>query len=221
MTSPNYNPYMSTPPQTPTSTSLSNFQLCERVYIKLTNKKENHFGFQYYDGMNTLIQPFNDDPEDSCGPGGLYVTTNEHAPGHITHDTRWIRVVYLPRWLPDFKYVPDPSGNKLRANKLFLSTRYSIFDVDAYTYLGIDIHRLKDRLLSLACEQGRVDVLENFKNRGLIQLFNAQIEFLVRRAMRDYHTAVVRWFARNWYIGNHTTTFGREVDSYLLKFGMW
>ena len=44
------------------------------MYFKITNAKENHHGFQYVDGLNVLIEEFNDDPNDSCCAGGLYFT---------------------------------------------------------------------------------------------------------------------------------------------------
>ena len=44
------------------------------MYFKITNAEENHHGFQYADGLNVLIEEFNDDPNQSCCAGGLYFT---------------------------------------------------------------------------------------------------------------------------------------------------
>ena len=44
------------------------------MYFKITNKKENHHGFQYVDGLNVLEEEFNNDPEQSCCAGGFYFT---------------------------------------------------------------------------------------------------------------------------------------------------
>ena len=43
-------------------------------YYKITNKEENHNGFQYKDGLN--IDTIEFDPNGSCRPGGLYYTNN-------------------------------------------------------------------------------------------------------------------------------------------------
>ena len=44
------------------------------MYFKITNAEENHHGFQYADGLNILIEKFNDDPNQSCCAGGFYFT---------------------------------------------------------------------------------------------------------------------------------------------------
>jgi len=47
----------------------------DKLYFKITNEKENHYGFQYHDGLNVLIDEFNDDPKAICVPGGFYFAT--------------------------------------------------------------------------------------------------------------------------------------------------
>ena len=44
------------------------------MYFKVTNKDENHNGFQYIDGLNVIKDKFNDNPGHSCCAGGLYFT---------------------------------------------------------------------------------------------------------------------------------------------------
>ena len=44
-------------------------------YYKITNKEENHYGYQYVDGLNILKEEFNDNQNDSCCEGGFYFTT--------------------------------------------------------------------------------------------------------------------------------------------------
>ena len=45
------------------------------IYYKITNETENHYGYQYKDGLNVLEEPFNEKPV--CRKGGLYFTTSE------------------------------------------------------------------------------------------------------------------------------------------------
>ena len=46
------------------------------MYLKITNKEENHYGLGYHDGLVEDIIPFQ--PEGSCVPGGIYFTTPEY-----------------------------------------------------------------------------------------------------------------------------------------------
>ncbi len=45
---------------------------------------------------------------------------------------------FLPENDPEFKMVPDGT-DKFRANKIIFGKRYSLFDPNTYTELGLDI----------------------------------------------------------------------------------
>jgi hypothetical protein len=92
-----------------------------QTYYKITNKRENHRDFQYKDGLNIDIIPFNDNPNESCVPGGLYFTSLEHIIEFFNYG-RWIREVKIPK---DAKVIKDPDGNKWRADKIILGRKYS------------------------------------------------------------------------------------------------
>ena len=67
-------------------------------YWRLTNKEENHHRFQYRDGLNVDVLPFN--PKGRCEPGGLYFFDREHLhffPKYV-QEPYYIRKVTL---LPD------------------------------------------------------------------------------------------------------------------------
>jgi hypothetical protein len=42
----------------------------DKQFVKLTNKEENHNGFQFQTGLNVDTSPFN--PKGECRPGGIY-----------------------------------------------------------------------------------------------------------------------------------------------------
>ena len=44
------------------------------MYFKITNAEENRNGFQYTNGLNILIEKFNDNTNQSCCAGGFYFT---------------------------------------------------------------------------------------------------------------------------------------------------
>jgi uncharacterized protein (DUF3820 family) len=94
-----------------------------------------------------IIDPveFNDDPEKSCVPGGIYFTTAGYLPRFFKYGI-WIRPVTIPE---KARVILDPEGDKYRADKLFFHQRKSIdfyieklfdkktFPIENYRYLVI------------------------------------------------------------------------------------
>jgi hypothetical protein len=99
---------------------MNNFNY-SKIYYKVTSKDENHRDFQYKDGLNIDIIPFNDNPNASCVPGGLYFTDLEHVIKFFGYGC-WIREVKIPK---DAEVIEAPSGNKWRADKIILGRKYS------------------------------------------------------------------------------------------------
>jgi len=93
-----------------------------KVYYKVTNEQECHNGYQYKDGLNILKEEFNDNPNDSCCPGGFYFTDYENLPRFFEYGT-WIREVTIPT---DARVVKDPQGNKWRTDKIIFGKKYHI-----------------------------------------------------------------------------------------------
>lgn len=100
-------------------------------YFKVTNATENHYGFQYVDGLNILIEKFNNDPDDSCCGGGFYFTTLEHIHNFYDYGV-YLREVFLPTEDPEFQMVEDSDCDKWRANRIILGKKYSLGDVETY-----------------------------------------------------------------------------------------
>lgn len=85
-----------------------------RKYYKITNSNENHHGFQYRDGLNILVEPFNDNPNESCCSGGFYFTDIENIFRFLWFGI-YLREIELPTDDPDFKVIHN--GDKSRCNK--------------------------------------------------------------------------------------------------------
>src|SRR5579872_2581285 len=69
----------------------------DRQFVKLTNKTENHNDYQFSDGLNIDIKPF--DPRGECRVGGNYFTIIEKAYMWISYGLcvmRYIRKVTIP-----------------------------------------------------------------------------------------------------------------------------
>ena len=67
---------------------------CTTNFYKLTNETENHHGFQYQDGLNIDIIPFN--PHNECSAGGLYFTEESKLSKWFNVANTYIRKVIIP-----------------------------------------------------------------------------------------------------------------------------
>ena len=111
----------------------------DKTYWKVTNSRECHHGLQYKTGLIVDPEPFNNNPNESCVPGGIYFTTKKYL-----HKFFWIghnlRPVKIPK---DARVVLDPEGDKYRADKIILGEKKDLnyyFDYlfDKKTFLKKD-----------------------------------------------------------------------------------
>lgn len=154
-------------------------------YFKVTNKTENHHGFQYKDGLNVDTLPFQ--PSGSCVPGGLYFSDLRNI-GKFYNYGVWLRVVTLPKDNPDFKMVRDDSGCvKWRANMIILGNRYALGSVETYDTFGIDMVHFED-----ASRWGYVDILQWWKDHGVEWSGNSLSE-----ASKNGHLHVLEWLKKS------------------------
>ena len=102
------------------------------MYFKITNADENHYGFQYVNGLNVLKEEFNDDPNQSCCKGGLYFTDAANIFEFLNFGI-YLREITLPTLDPNFCMVKD--NNKWRANMIILGKRHELSNVDTFKLL--------------------------------------------------------------------------------------
>lgn len=100
-------------------------------FFKITNKDENHHGFQYHDGLNVLIDKFN--PRGHCVKGGFYFTDINNILEFLSLGI-YLRLITLPTDDSEFKMVAD-SDDKWRANKIILGKRFNLSDPKTFEYL--------------------------------------------------------------------------------------
>lgn len=113
--------------------------ISNKMYFKITNKDENHNGFQYRTGLNILKGSFAQ--VGSCVPGGLYFTDINHILKFLSYGV-YLREVSLPIDDNGFKMVAD-DDDKWRANKIILGQRYELNKVETWKYLvekGANLH---------------------------------------------------------------------------------
>ena len=162
------------------------------MYFKITNSTENHHGFQYSDGLNVLIDKFNDNPTYSCCKGGLYFTNVENIFKFLNYGI-YLREVILPTNNPDFRMIKDPQGDKWRANMIILGKRYDLYSTETFKYLienGADIHAEDDFALRWSAEKGHLDVVKFLvENDANIHVEN---DYALRLSAYNGHLDVVK-----------------------------
>ena len=136
------------------------------MYVKITNKYETHNGFIYHDGLNELLEPFNDDVTQSCVIGGLYFTNIDHAHKYYNYGI-YVRKISLPKNDSEFKIVTDPSGDKWRANKIIFGEKYSLCDPGTCKILNLKMPSITF-LIECAIKEDNVDSLNMLEKLYLI-----------------------------------------------------
>ena len=93
-----------------------------KKYLKFTNKDENHYGFQFRDGLNEDTEVFF--PHGECKGGGIYFTEKEHM---YTWLTSWYHKFVREVTIPDDARV-YVEREKFKADKIILSKASAIDD---------------------------------------------------------------------------------------------
>lgn len=188
-------------------------------YVKITNKNETHNGFVYRDGLNKLLEPFDDDPFQSCVPGGLYFTNIQNIHKYHKYGI-YIRKISLPKNDPDFKIIADLSGDKFRANKIILGERYSLCDPKTYGIFNIKLPSIRF-LVECAIEENNINCLNTlqklyFTNDPKIELYFKRICYshIYDIATSENKIDILQWAWNNYPsilptdIINHTARRG-------------
>jgi len=164
-----------------------------QLWYKVTNNNEKHYDHQYVDGLNVLNGSFNDDSNASCCPGGLYYSDIHNIYKFFNYGCH-LREITLPVSDPEFKMIKDPSGDKWRANKIILGTRYDLCNPDTWKYLinnGFDIHTNNDWPLLIASEQGWIEIVKFLIENGA-NMF-AYGNYTLKIAAFEGHLEVVKF----------------------------
>jgi len=162
-------------------------------YFKIFNEEDKHNGFQYVDGLNIDIIPFNDDPTESCAEGGFYFSNADHICEFLNYGN-YIREVTLP---DDAKVLKD--RNKWRADKLFLHERKNLSKVETWEWMinqGINIHAYNDYALRLSAIRGHIDVVKFLLENDAD--IHADDDWALRWFAKNDNIDVVKFFCYSW-----------------------
>lgn len=134
----------------------------EKIYYKITNKDENHHGYQYKDGLNILEEKFQ--KQGSCVPGGFYFTTIEHISKYLNFGC-YLREIQLSQ---ESQVIQDPDGDKYRTDKIILGNKYKLSNVKTFEMLlerGMKIDENAFNILSWALKNNFLDIVKFFSKR--------------------------------------------------------
>ena len=188
-------------------------------YFKLFNEHENHYGFQYKDGLNTDTIPFNDNPEHSCCAGGLYFSDENNIIAFLDYKHRYIREITIP----EGGLVVNDGFNKFRAHSIKLGKRHDLSKLATWEWLNkIGVYNFKNAIL-WASVNGHVEVVKYLVDSGFdIADYD---NWVVRVASERGHLEVVKYLVSvgaditvndNQAIKWATENRKRDVVEYLL-----
>ena len=161
------------------------------MYFKITNKDENHNGFQYADGLNILKEEFNNDPNQSCCAGGLYFSNAANIFKFLDYGV-YLREITLPTDNPDFLMIKD--NNKWRANMIILGKRYELSNINTFKYLiecGANVHAGGGEALCLSASNGHLDIVKNLIENGVD--VHTDNDYALRSSAQNGHLDVVKY----------------------------
>lgn len=103
-------------------------------YFKITNKYDNHHGYQYKSGLN-IVRNFDEKSQKS----GFYFADRKNI-HHFYDMGNFISPIILPRKDFDFKIIPETLS--WRSNKIILGEKYSLAKIDTYQKFNIPLPTL-------------------------------------------------------------------------------
>ncbi|AVL94466.1 ankyrin repeat protein [Moumouvirus australiensis] len=171
--------------------------MSQKLYFKITNENECHYGFQYKDGLNILEGEFNNNPKDICVPGRLYFSDSKNICGFLDFGI-YLREVYLPTDNPKLQMIKDPEGDKYGANMIILGKRRDLRDPETWKYLisvGIDIHSDNDYALIWASKEGYLEILKFLVENGVD--IHIGDENSLKWASKNGHFEIVKYLVEN------------------------
>ena len=161
----------------------------EIKYYKVLNEKRNHHGFQYKDGLNVLIEPFNDTNK-SCCSGGFYYTTKEHIHKFYNYGC-YLYEIHLPTENKDFKMIKDE--DKFRSNMIILGKYYDLTKIENIMYIVSNINNDTRFFIAIASLNGKIDIIEWLWSQRTEYKFIYNSGVMLD-ASKNGHIKILDWF---------------------------
>lgn len=172
-----------------TSLQLDNPDLTQTFY-KITNESETHHSYTYTNGLNICPDIFTNK---SIGSGGFYFTTKDYLHEFIEYGCN-IRTLTLPSNNLNFKIAFFDKF--LKANMIFIGEKYSLYDIQTYKSLNLDIS--KYYVVDYMSKYNKVALLEQWVNTMVHQTFDIKTEtFTLTTDQLIYSENALNWASEN------------------------
>ena len=135
-------------------------------FVKLTNHRENHNGYQFQTGLNADSIPLN--PQRGCQPGGIYFCEISKLILWLNYSLEVGTMVYVRSvTIPDDAQVYI-EYNKFKADRMILSDRQQIVDLEEWEdqQYCLEAVRQNHRALNYVKQQTAELCLEAVKQNG-------------------------------------------------------
>jgi hypothetical protein len=173
----------------------------EKIYVKIINKEGCHYGFQYQPGLNILKEPFQ--VEGSCVPGGFYYTDLENIHKFYEYGV-WLWIVKIP---DDAQVVEDPGktfGQKWRTDKIILSQKYPLYDVETVKKFNLKITELYIKL-AIHSSDTIINLLQWLIDRKDQTLLSLQYTTHILDSASEYgYVNILEWWFKSGLAVNHS-----------------
>jgi hypothetical protein len=191
-------------------------------FYKITNKEENHFGFQYKDGLNIDTLPFN--PSGDCEPGGIYFSREDIL--QFSHCGVWIREVTLPENEPI--YVNPGSPKKWKSHRVILGPRRKITPkvIKKLIEEGANLSCTMISRIFLSGKSGKIKIIQTLPVPILLEFSKEIKSFIIESAVVTGREKILKYLLSigytitdyNYDTSNLITLAARNNKSKTLKY---
>lgn len=152
-------------------TTTTEFPITEKYY-KLTNMNGAHHGYEFKEGLNIDIYPWN---TANCAPGGIYITTMEHMPAWLWYSDYIGRMYWIWDAEIDTRYPYNQETFKVKAHAVKLSNRRLIMDLpewkDAAFQKAAVLMNRSYKTLSYYITDPCIEVYMAFVENGIVSYY--------------------------------------------------
>ncbi len=132
------------------------------LYVKIIGN--NHGNYPYRIGLNTLKYNYEVfDPEETCGPGGLYYTLPQYIFHYVAYGDK-VCILTIPT---DAQVVT--LDGKRKSDRFIINQIMPLWNVVTIEYLvslGADIHVVNDQALRWASATGHLEAVKYLVSKG-------------------------------------------------------
>ena len=178
-----------------------NEKYLDKTFVKLTNKDENHNGYEFRSGLNEDTVAFN--PEGSCRAGGIYFCDLGKLPIWLDYGDKCMYYARLVS-IPDDAWVYEEE-DKWKADRLVLGERQTIGELEIWKDREYCLRAvgLKSNILDYV--QTEALCLAAVKQNGMaLRYVRDQTEEICMEAVKENGYALV-------YVGDQTEEMCMEA----------